>query len=181
MGRGLIQITGRANALEIEREFRVLVTEDPTLLEKFPLALMSAAYFWKTRNLNILADRGDTVGITRRVNGGLNHLAERIAAKSLVEKILNQPEIEESVLTPPTPVKKITQSTEAKSAIGVGTVGAVSAAANAVSEVNKVITETTDVTHKLLAAGWIVAVIVIVFFAYYLYRKRVERLSSEGN
>ena len=36
-----------------------------------------AAWYWQQNGLNTLADRGDVRGITRRVNGGLNHLTER--------------------------------------------------------------------------------------------------------
>jgi len=79
-GRGLIQLTGRANyqayghALGIDlvsgENFRRL-SDDPQL------AVDAACWFWQTRGLNALADRDDFVGITRTINGGLNGLADR--------------------------------------------------------------------------------------------------------
>jgi len=39
----------------------------------------TAAWFWNSRNLNSLADKGDFRGITKRVNGGYNGLADREA------------------------------------------------------------------------------------------------------
>jgi len=46
-------------------------------LEQAEWAAKSAAWFWNSRNLNALADAGDFVGLTRRINGGTNGLAER--------------------------------------------------------------------------------------------------------
>ncbi|NVL30586.1 glycoside hydrolase family 19 protein, partial [Pseudomonas syringae pv. actinidiae] len=40
-------------------------------------AAMSAAWFWHRANLNVLADKGDFLMITRRINGGTNGLADR--------------------------------------------------------------------------------------------------------
>jgi hypothetical protein len=40
---------------------------------------MSAAWFWKQEGLNDLADRDQFNTITRRINGGLNGLDDRLA------------------------------------------------------------------------------------------------------
>lgn len=86
-GRGLIQITGRNNYLACSKALfsddRLLRT--PELLEQAECAANSAAWFWNSRNLNALADVGDFLGITRRINGGINGLADR---KSLYERAL---------------------------------------------------------------------------------------------
>jgi len=78
-GRGLIQITGRDNYLACSKALfgdnRLLST--PELLEQAEWACKSAAWFWNSRNLNSLADSGDFVGLTRRINGGTNGLPER--------------------------------------------------------------------------------------------------------
>lgn len=78
-GRGLIQITGRDNYLACSKALfgddRLLRT--PELLEQAEWACKSAAWFWNSRSLNALADAGDFVGVTRRINGGVNGLAER--------------------------------------------------------------------------------------------------------
>jgi predicted chitinase/peptidoglycan hydrolase-like protein with peptidoglycan-binding domain len=79
-GRGLIQLTGRANYREygraIGREAELLA--DPELLATDPdLCADVAGWFWAKRNLNTLADADDLTGITRRINGGLNGLDDR--------------------------------------------------------------------------------------------------------
>lgn len=79
-GRGLIQITGRNNylrcSLALFGDERLLRT--PELLELPQWAAESAAWFWWVRELNALADRGEFEVITRKINGGLNGLADRL-------------------------------------------------------------------------------------------------------
>lgn len=89
-GRGLIQITGHTNYLACSKALfgddRLLCT--PELLEQAEWACKSAAWFWNSRNLNALADAGDMRGITRRINGGFNGLAERIEFYERALKVL---------------------------------------------------------------------------------------------
>ena len=81
-GRGLIQITGRANYGACSTALfgypSKLLTE-PELLEQPDLACRSAAWFWSRHGLNELADLGDFAGITRRINGGTNGYPDRLA------------------------------------------------------------------------------------------------------
>jgi predicted chitinase len=79
-GRGLIQLTGRANYAEygraLGREAELLQT--PELVETDPeLCVDVAGWFWARRNLNALADADDLTSITKRINGGLNGLEDR--------------------------------------------------------------------------------------------------------
>lgn len=76
-GRGLIQLTGRANYAAAGADLGLDLVAQPELLEQPEHAAMAAAWFWASRGLNELADRGDFEGITRRINGGLTGLAER--------------------------------------------------------------------------------------------------------
>lgn len=78
-GRGLIQITGRHNYNECGQALGVDLVSNPVLLEQPELAARSAGWFWDSRHLNELADRGDTRGITKRINGGLNGYQDRLA------------------------------------------------------------------------------------------------------
>ena len=79
-GRGLIQVTGRNNylrcSLALFGDERLLRT--PELLELPQWAAESAAWFWWVRELNALADRDKFEAITRKINGGLNGLADRL-------------------------------------------------------------------------------------------------------
>jgi putative chitinase len=84
MGRGLIQITGRTNYRLCTSRMAKLTDADvpdfeeqPELLERPDWAALSAALFWKTKNLNRWADSGDFAELTRRINGGYNGLAHR--------------------------------------------------------------------------------------------------------
>ena len=78
-GRGLIQITGRNNYHECGKALGVDLITNPELLETNDLACRSAAWFWASRGLNGLSDRGDFERITKRINGGLNGYQERLA------------------------------------------------------------------------------------------------------
>jgi len=78
-GRGLIQITGRANYRECGDDLGAELEDNPELLEEPDLAVASACWFWATRGLNELADAGDFRKITRKINGGTNGLADRMA------------------------------------------------------------------------------------------------------
>lgn len=80
-GRGIIQITGRANYLECSK---ALFGDDrliqfPELLEDPAIACRSAGWFWKSRGLNELADVGDFKRITKKINGGYNGMEDRLA------------------------------------------------------------------------------------------------------
>ena len=87
-GRGLIQITGRANYAECGEALGLDLVNHPELLEKPQHACMSAAWFWASRGLNTLADAGKFDTITRRINGGQNGAADRRALYAQALKVL---------------------------------------------------------------------------------------------
>ena len=87
-GRGLIQITGRATYAACGEALGLDLLSKPELLELPQYAAMSAAWFWSTRGLNSLADQKDFAKITRRINGGLNGLEERLALWERAKKVL---------------------------------------------------------------------------------------------
>ncbi len=87
-GRGLLQITGRGNYAACGEALGLDLVNQPNLLELPQHAAMSAAWFWSTRGLNTLADQGEFVKITRRVNGGTNGLADRQALYEKALKVL---------------------------------------------------------------------------------------------
>lgn len=87
-GRGLIQITGRANYNACGEALGLDLLSKPELLELPQHAAMSAAWFWSMKDLNTLADKGDFVKITRRINGGLNGQADRQGLYDKALKVL---------------------------------------------------------------------------------------------
>lgn len=96
-GRGFIQITGRSNYKACSEALYTgkndghsvhrLLTK-PELLEEPIAAAFSAAWFWHWKKLNPYADRGDIHGCTRRINGGLNGIADRIKYWERAKKVL---------------------------------------------------------------------------------------------
>lgn len=78
-GRGLIQVTGRANYTAAGKALGVDLLADPTRLAEPTLACRSAAWFWRAHGCNELADAGDFLRITRKINGGTNGLKQRLA------------------------------------------------------------------------------------------------------
>lgn len=87
-GRGLIQITGRANYRAAGAGIGQPLEDEPELLEQADFAAMSAAWWWSANGLNDLADAGRFDEITRRINGGLNGQAERLALWSKAKAVL---------------------------------------------------------------------------------------------
>lgn len=78
-GRGLIQITGKANYLECGEYLTLDLLNKPELLELPENACLSAGWFWNKKHLNDLADKGDFLTITKRINGGTNGYQNRLA------------------------------------------------------------------------------------------------------
>lgn len=71
-GRGLIQLTGKANY----RAYNEHAVDDPAMLVDPLFAADSAGWFWKQNGCNALADSENLVGLRRRVNGGSIGLQE---------------------------------------------------------------------------------------------------------
>ena len=88
-GRGLIQITGRSNYRDCGAALGFDLLGDPVLLERPVLAARSAGWFWQTKNLNARADVGDFRGITKKINGGLNGWADRVAYFERAQQVLS--------------------------------------------------------------------------------------------
>ena len=100
-GRGLIQITGRANYKAVGDALAADFVSNPSLLagknikvctpDQLKYAAMSAGWFWNSRKLNDIADRiniatpieegtnlQNFISITKKINGGTNGLSDRI-------------------------------------------------------------------------------------------------------
>lgn len=78
-GRGYLMLTGRDNYARAGAALGLPLLERPELAAEPEHAARIAAWFWRRRGLNALADANDLEGITRRINGGLNGLADRRA------------------------------------------------------------------------------------------------------
>lgn len=87
-GRGLIQITGKANYEALVKQLGADVVANPDLLLGYRFAAMSAAAWWKNHGLNELADSDDVSRIARVINGGTNGLDDRKSRLSKSKGIL---------------------------------------------------------------------------------------------
>lgn len=87
-GRGLIQLTGRANYAKYGSHLGKDLTSgaNPDLVAGPDLAVDAACWFWQTRDLNAFADKDDVLSITKRINGGTLGLDERKAFLAKAKK-----------------------------------------------------------------------------------------------
>lgn len=90
-GRGLIQLTGRANYREVGKALKVDLEREPTHAAEPRLSLRIACEYWKRRRINALCDADDLIRVTQAINGGLNGLDDRrqytTKAKAVIARI----------------------------------------------------------------------------------------------
>jgi len=91
-GRGPLQITGRFNYKKFGDLLGVDLAGNPDLAATPQFAFSTAALFWKVNGLNELADVQDFTAITRRINGGLNGLADRRKYYEIAKNVLGAEE-----------------------------------------------------------------------------------------
>ncbi|PKH20218.1 hypothetical protein CIG19_18885 [Enterobacterales bacterium CwR94] len=89
-GRGLIQVTGKANYAALVDQLGVDIVAEPHLLVTPHMAAESAAAWWFNHKLNALADADDVDRITRVINGGTNGLDDRKTRLTQAKGILWQ-------------------------------------------------------------------------------------------
>lgn len=91
-GRGLIQLTGRANYRAYSQALYAddRAVRDPAMVAQLPDAALAAGWFWQAKGLNRLADRDDLVQVTRRINGGTNGLADRARYLDLATRLFSE-------------------------------------------------------------------------------------------
>lgn len=76
-GRGRIQITGRTNYVAMAQALGIDCVTKPELLSLSPYSELASGQWWKDHGCNGFCDTDDFVGLTRRIHGGTNGLAER--------------------------------------------------------------------------------------------------------
>lgn len=77
-GRGCIQLTGSANYYHAGKALGVDFTMEPDLVSTPQYAAMTAGWFWDTQKLNAIAETGDNMLLTKRINGGTIGLDDRV-------------------------------------------------------------------------------------------------------
>ncbi len=88
-GAGLIQTTFKNNHAACAAYFDIPLADMQAWLRSPEGACRSAGYFWQTNGINALADAGNQEAICRRINGGTNGLADRLALFEKAREVLN--------------------------------------------------------------------------------------------
>jgi len=76
-GRGIVQLTGRANYRRFGLAVGVDLEREPERAKEPEISLRVAFAYWRERGCNAAADADEIVRVTTLVNGGRNGLAER--------------------------------------------------------------------------------------------------------
>ena len=87
-GRGLIQLTGRDNYSAAAQNLGFAYIDNPELLVQPKHAALTAGWFWNKKGLNELADAQEYGQMTKRINGGLLGLDDRIAKITKAKQVL---------------------------------------------------------------------------------------------
>jgi putative chitinase len=93
-GRGIFQITGHDNYRDCSKAIagdQSTLVDNPEFLTDPEFACMSAGWFWHSRGLSDLAERGGFEEITRKINGGLNGLPDRLKYWNRAIEMLSAP------------------------------------------------------------------------------------------
>lgn len=91
-GRGVLQITGRANYRTYGKKLGYDLENNPELAATPEVSVLTAAQYWQDRGLNELADADNGKQITRKVNGGYNGLEDRLAKVQRAKRALDKAE-----------------------------------------------------------------------------------------
>jgi putative chitinase len=86
-GRGLFQITGRANYARYGAKLNLDLIDDPAQAADPGVAVRTACLFWDDHALNALADADDCKAVTQTINGGQNGYADRLAFTTRVKAV----------------------------------------------------------------------------------------------
>lgn len=87
-GRGIFQLTGRANYVRIGAALGLPLEVDPDLACDPQISVRVACHYWMTHGINVAADANDIERVTRAINGGLNGLADRQACFVRARQVL---------------------------------------------------------------------------------------------
>jgi len=78
-GRGIIQLTGKSNYMMASDSLKEDFVRSPDLVLTPRWAVLTAGWYWNKRSLNMVADKKDYTDMTKKINGGLIGLSDRVA------------------------------------------------------------------------------------------------------
>lgn len=92
-GRGIFQLTGRANYRALGQKLGIDLENNPALAAVPINSIKIACEYWNSRGISALADKDDVVAVTKKINGGTNGLEDRkiylSKAKSIIPKSIS--------------------------------------------------------------------------------------------
>ena len=88
LGRGVLQITGKENYINLAKYLGKTLDETVEYLETPEGAVISAGWFFLKNNIIELAKLGSVTKVTKIVNGGTHGLAERLSIFNRSETII---------------------------------------------------------------------------------------------
>lgn len=112
-GRGIFQLTGRANYRDMGAKLKLDLEGNPDLAMTPEVSVLTALEYWKSRRLNGFADGDNVTMITKLINGGYNGFEDRkkylARAKQVIPKDFTftpapAPVVEEKPLPPVDPI-----------------------------------------------------------------------------
>lgn len=77
-GSGWLQLTGHDNFYHAGKACGIDFVMNPDLVRTPKYAALTAGWYWATHNCNELAERGDNLALTKKINGGTIGLDDRI-------------------------------------------------------------------------------------------------------
>lgn len=77
-GSGWLQLTGHANFFHASKALGVDFVMQPELVRTPKYAALTAGWYWSTHGCNELAEAGNNLALTKRINGGTIGLDDRI-------------------------------------------------------------------------------------------------------
>ena len=87
-GRGIFQLTGRANYRQMGKKLGLPLEQAPELAADPENSLAIAGEYWNSRSISKLADKDDIRAVTKKINGGYNGIADRIDKLARAKKAL---------------------------------------------------------------------------------------------
>jgi putative chitinase len=90
-GRGCIQLTGSANYYHAGKALGVDFIMEPDLVATPQYAALTAGFFWHTQKLNAIAESGNNLALTKKINGGTIGLNDRILHTNQALALLSDP------------------------------------------------------------------------------------------
>jgi len=171
-GRGIFQLTGRANYEKYGKALGIDLVNNPDLAANPETALRIACEYWRSRKINALADKDDIVGVTKKINGGTNGIADRRVCLATAKKMWAD-NYESEMVPVPKKEKSIVESKQATGGLAVGGIAALGAAKEIKEQVQDASDLATTVTGALSNTSVLILLaLVIVGGAIFYWRKK---------